>query len=106
MTNPASANDDIKGASNAANMKTAMPRLVSNRIGPCVSRLMNEAPIRASQQLLINQQRIIVNGTPLLSSTMRWAGRAAKSKNHHQRLGAKSNAASKIELGGHKVDTG
>src|SRR4029453_1247918 len=79
----------------------------SNRSGrPPMSRRMQRAPISASEQLLTNQRRIIVPGTSLASWMARCAGKAARSKTAHERVGASSRAASRIELGGHRVETG
>src|SRR4029450_9521023 len=49
---------------------------------------------------------IIVIGTPLASWMARWAGNAARSSTSQARVGARSSAASRIELGGQSVETG
>jgi len=67
---------------------------------------MQVAPISACEQLLTNQSRIIVSGIWLASWMARCAGNAARSRIAHDLVGDSSSAASRIELGGHRVDTG
>ena len=53
----------------------------------------------------MNQQIIIVGGTLLCSWTAKCAGNAQSKRNHQDRMGVSSNAASNIELGGHIKET-
>src|SRR5437660_789687 len=54
----------------------------------------------------MNQSRIIVTGMWFASWMTRCAGNAASSRMAQVRIGASSRAASRIEFGGHRVDTG
>src|SRR6266566_6187618 len=103
----ASTNEERKGAKNAAK-KTKIPTLRkrSNRTGRSIRYRTQPAPMSASQELLMNQQRIIVGGTPLSSCTARCAGNAASSTTHQMRTGVKRSAASRMELGGQRTETG
>ncbi len=88
--------------------KTKMPnrRKLSNRSGLSLSQRIKPAPIRASLELLTNQQSTIRSGMPASSSTARWAGSAASRTIHQERTGVSSRPASRIALGGHSVETG
>jgi len=89
-----------------ASTKTPTWRESSNRSGPLVSRRTSVAPISASEQLLTNQPSSIGTGTPFASWMATWAGSAASSMIHHTRVGARSSAARRMELGGHIVEIG
>src|SRR6185436_9341644 len=88
------------------NTKTNTSRVRSKRKGGLTRARIRAAPINASLQLLRYQPRTSVVGKPLFSSTARCAGSAARSRNHHQLVGASTRAASIIVLGGHRVETG
>ena len=60
----------------------------------------------ASQELLINQQKIIAGGTLLCSCTSQCAGNAASNNTHQVRFGISKSAASNIEFGGQRTETG
>src|SRR6476659_61150 len=80
-----------------------------NRLKRSRSRRRNQtrpAPIKASQQLLTYQQRTIEGGTSLWSWTNRWAGNAASSTHHQSRGGVSKSAATRIEFGGQRTETG
>lgn len=64
------------------------------------------APISASHELLMNQHRIMVGGTSLCICAAKCAGNAASKTSHQTRPGVRSNAARRMELGGHRTDTG
>src|ERR1700758_2448555 len=102
-TKAASTKEDRKGAKNAAKkikIPTFSRRL--NRTGRSIRYRTQAAPMSASHELLMNQQRIIVGGTLLCSCAARCAGKAASSSTHQMRTGVKRSAASKIELGGQR----
>src|SRR5260370_42434438 len=105
-TQAASAKEDRKGARNAAE-KQNIPTLrrLSNRTGRSIRYRTQPAPISASNELLMNQQRIIMGGTLLCSCAARCAGSAASNITHQTRTGVKRSAASKIELGGQRTET-
>src|ERR1700730_17058987 len=106
-TKAASRKEEINGAKKAAN-RTKIPTLrrESNRIGRSIRYRTRAAPISASQELLMNQQKIIAGGTLLWSCTSPWAGKAARRTTHHIRKGVSKRAASKIEFGGQRTETG
>src|SRR5438270_2539442 len=106
-TKAASTKEERKGAKNAAK-KIKIPTLPrrSNRTGRSIRRRTQAAPISASHELLMNQQRIIVGGTLFCSSTARCAGNATRNMTHQMRIGVKRSAASKMEFGGHRTETG
>src|SRR5882724_1563969 len=106
-TKAASRKEERNGPRNAAK-KQKIPTLRRrlNRTRRSTRYRMQPAPMSASQELLMNQQRIIVGGTPLSSCAARCAGNAASSITHQMRTGVKRSAASKIELGGQRTETG
>ena len=99
-------NDDMNGPSNAMRMNFETWCVISNRISDLVRYRKIDAPIRASLQLLTNQHRLIVIGIFALSCTKRCAGNAASRRYHHERVRESNNAASRIEFGGQRVETG
>src|SRR5258708_11758422 len=103
-TKPASTKEERKGAKNAAK-KIKIPTLPrrSNRTGRSIRYRTQPAPMRASHELLMNQQRIIVGGTLLCICAARWAGNAASKITHHTRTGVRRSAASKREFGGQRT---
>ena len=106
-TSAASRNDERNGASSAAKTtNTATRRNVSNRTGRWMNNRTPAAPSSASAQLLTNQDRTIGSGTPLPSSTARWAGSAASNSQYHDRTGANSSAPRRMAFGGQSVETG
>src|SRR5437868_13430817 len=106
-TKAASTKEERKGAKNAAK-KIKIPTLPrrSNRTGRSIRYRTQPAPTSASHELLMNQQKIIVGGTLLCSCAARWAGNAASKITHQTRTGVRRNAASKMELGGQRTETG
>ncbi len=106
VTKAASRKHDANTPTIEPKTKTPTWRESSNRSGPSVSRRTQTAPTSACEQLLTNQSRIIVTGTPFASWMARWAGNAARSSTGQDRVGASSSAASRMELGGHSVETG
>src|SRR3979411_3170143 len=107
VTKAASTKEERKGAKNAAK-KIKIPTFPRrlNRTGPSIRYRTQAAPMSASHELLMNQQRIIVGGTLLCSCAARCAGNAASNISHQTRTGVKISAASKIELGGQRTETG
>src|SRR5258705_4311109 len=102
MMKAASRNELKKGARKPAQAKkTQVVSSESNLIGPGTNNRSAPAPIRASEELLMNQQHAIRKGTPCGSSTARCAGNAASRNIHQVRTGASRRAAISIELGGH-----
>src|SRR4029453_17079767 len=105
FTKPASRNDDAIGATKTAKaVKTLTFWRASKRTFSPLNRRIKAAPRSASTLLLTNQQKIKPIGTPELSSTAMCAGSAASSRAHHHRVGASNSAASKIALGGQRVE--
>src|SRR6266550_9006006 len=106
-TKAASANEERKGAKNAAK-KIKIPTFPrrSNRTGRSIRYRTQPAPMSASHELLINQHRIIVGGTSLCSCAARCAGNATSNISHQTRRGVRRSAASKMELGGQRTETG
>src|SRR5437667_10537934 len=106
-TKAASTKEERKGAKNAAK-KTKIPTFPrrSNRTGRSIRYRTQPAPMSASSELLMNQQKIIVGGTLLCSCAARWAGNAASKITHQTRTGVRRSAASKMELGGQRTETG
>src|SRR5207247_5638787 len=102
-TKAASANEERKGAKNAAK-KIKIPTFPRrlNRTGPSIRYRTQAAPMSASHELLMNQQRIIVGGTLLCSCAARCAGKAASNISHQTRTGVRTSAANKMELGDRK----
>jgi hypothetical protein len=81
-------------------------RSESSRSGHGTNARTSPAPSSASLQLLTYQPSTIATGTPLCSSTSRWAGRAAARSHHHARVGASSSAARSSAFGGQSVEIG
>src|SRR5260370_23026289 len=106
-TKAASRKEERNGPRNAAK-KQKIPtfRRRSNRTGRSIRYRTQPAPMSASHVLLMNQHRIIVGGTLLCSCAAKCAGNAASSITHQMRVGVKRSAASKIELGGQRTETG
>src|SRR5436190_22642929 len=100
-------NDDKKGARSAPQTKRSaiFCKRLKRPDGP-TRRRAAKAPIKASEELLINQQAIMVKGTPLLSWMIRCAGRAANIRNGQFFVGVNSKAPRRIEFGGHITETG
>src|SRR6476469_6003891 len=86
--------------------KMATLRRRSSRTGLPIKKRMLPAPMSASQELLINQQKIIVGGTLLCSCAARWAGNAASKTTHQTRTGVRRSAANRIAFGGQRTETG
>src|SRR5207253_2792821 len=106
-TKAESRKEERTGARNAAKkQKIPTLRRRSNRTGRSIRYRMQPAPMSASNELLMNQQRIIMGGTLLCSCAARCAGNAASNITHQTRTGVKRSAASKIELGGQRTETG
>src|SRR5881396_2917392 len=106
-TKAESRKEESNGARNAAKkQKIPTLRRRSNRTGRSIRYRTQPAPMSASQELLMNQQRIIVGGTPLSSCAARCAGNAASSITHQMRAGVRRRAASRMELGGQRTETG
>src|SRR5215467_4829264 len=106
-TNAASKNDDKNGPINTT-QRQKMPTLrkLVKRIDPPIAKRVRPAPISASVALLINQQTIIRGGTSPCNCAAKCAGNAAASTNHHKRIGVSKSAATTIEFGGQRTDTG
>src|SRR6266404_4786521 len=106
-TKAESRKEERNGAKNAAK-KIKIPTFPrrSNRTGRSIRYRTQPAPIRASQELLMNQHKIIVGGTLLCSCAARCAGNAASNITHQIRTGVRRSAASRIELGGQRTETG
>src|SRR5438270_13108672 len=106
-TKAASAKEERKGAKNAAK-KTKIPTFPrrSNRTGRLIRYRTQPAPMSASSELLMNQHKIIAGGTLLCSCAARCAGNAASNITHQIRTGVRRSAASRIELGGQRTETG
>src|SRR6266480_2880821 len=85
-TKAASTKEERKGAKNAAE-KTKIPTFPrrSNRTGRSIRYRTQPAPMSASSELLMNQQRIIAGGTLLCSCAARCAGNAASNITHQIR---------------------
>ena len=77
----------------------------SNRTGPRIRERVQPAPISASQELLMNQQKIMCGGMSLWSCTSQCAGNAASSTIHQLRTGVRRRAAIRIAFGGHNTET-
>src|SRR5436309_12860843 len=105
-TKAESRKEESNGARNAAKQKIPTLRRRSNRTGRSIRYRTQPAPMSASHELLMNQHRIIVGGTLLCSCAARCAGNAANSITHQMRTGVKRSAASRIELGGQRTETG
>ena len=86
-------------------VKIPTSRKLSNLSGPSMKYRTQNAPINASLMLLTNQDRIIKTGTPLWSCTARCAGNTPSRTIHHALFGVSNRAASKIALGGQRVET-
>src|SRR6266568_1541560 len=106
-TKAASTKEERKGAKNAAK-KIKIPTFPRrlNRTGRSIRYRTQPAPMSASHELLMNQHRIIVGGTLFCSCAVRCAGNAASNITHQTRTGVKRSAASKMELGGQRTETG
>ena len=106
VTKPASRKHDRDTPTVQASTKTPTWRESSSRSAPLVSRRIKRAPISASEQLLTNHPRSIGTGTPFASCMATWAGSAASRRIHQDRVGARSSAARRMELGGQSVEMG
>jgi hypothetical protein len=106
VTKPASTKLDANTPTSEPRTNTPTWRELSNRNGPPVSRRMTKAPINASEQLLMNHRRIIVTGRSFASWIARWAGNADSKSQPQERVGASSSTASRIALGGQRVEIG
>src|ERR1700752_238479 len=106
MTKATSMNEDKNGPRKATTINMPTWYVWSNLISDFMRYRRMEAPIRASLQLLTNQDRIIVTGMFAFNCTSRCAGKAASRRNHHERTGDNNNAAKRIEFGGQSVETG
>src|SRR5437868_14268985 len=106
-TKAAYTKEERKGAKNAAK-KTKIPTFPrrTNRTGRSIRYRTQPAPMSASSELLMNQQRIIAGGTLLCSCAARCAGNAASNITHQIRTDVRRSAASRIELGGQRTETG
>src|SRR6516165_11173811 len=107
MTKAESRKETRKGATTAPQASSSPMDFIRSKRGEGPSRKrVPIAPSNASQELLTNQQRTMVTGTPLCSSAARCAGRAQANRNHHDRTGLSNNTAIRIEFGGHMTETG
>src|SRR6266446_6550906 len=106
-TKAASRKEERKGPRNAAKkQKIPTLRRRSNRTGRSIRYRTQPAPMSASSELLMNQQKIIVGGTLLCSCAARWAGNAASKITHQTRTGVRRSAANRIAFGGQRTETG
>src|SRR5437867_9879895 len=106
-TKAESRKEERTGARKAAKkQKIPTLRRRSNRTGRSIRYRTQPAPMSASHELLMNQHKIIAGGTLLCSCAARWAGNAASKITHQTRTGVRRSAASKMELGGQRTETG
>src|SRR5882724_8771927 len=106
-TKAASRKEEKKGAKKAAKrIKIPTFPRPSNRTGRSIRYRTQPAPMSASHELLMNQHKIIVGGTLLCSCAARCAGNATSKITHQTRTGVKRSAASRMELGGQRTETG
>src|SRR5437762_11220506 len=108
MTTKAASRKEERNCPRNAAKKQKIPTLRSrsNRIGRSIRYRTQPAPMSASHELLMNQHKIIAGGTLLCSCAARWAGNAASKITHQTRTGVRRSAASKMELGGQRTETG
>src|SRR5437868_14883370 len=106
-TKAAYTKEERKGAKNAAK-KTKIPTFPrrSNRTGRSIRYRTQPAPMSASSELLMNQQKIIVGGTLLCSCAVRWGGNAASKITHQTSAGVRRSAAIRIAYGGDRTERG
>src|SRR5256885_14239472 len=106
-TKAESRKEERTGARKAAKkQKIPTLRKRSNCTGRSIRYRTQPAPMSASHELLMNQHKIIVGGTLLCSCAARWAGNAASKITHQTRTGVRRSAASRMELGGQRTETG
>src|SRR5205807_9325211 len=107
ITPAASRNEVASGAIKTPNrMKIETPRTLSKTVLGLISRVMQNAPIRASVVLVKNQEAAVQIGTPAWCWATKCGGTIA-TRNIHQTLrGDSRSAARRIALGGQKAEFG